>query len=159
MNIRGSTRLPDLGQNVVVVDLDGTLANGNHRIDYIRAKDWDGFHSRLHEDTLYEDTTLLVRRLSAYCEIVAFTARPEKYAAATLAWINKHDLPLDYLYMRPDGDFRPAQEIKVEQLTKHFVSIEQAIKRIWFALEDNEKVAEAFRNLGIPCWLVRSEGK
>lgn len=142
----------------MLVDLDGTLSNGNHRLDYLRAKDWDGFHSRSGDDLPYEDTMLLIRRLSSFCEIVCFTARPEKWSPLTMGWINKHDVPIDHLYFRKADDYRPAQEVKVAQLIEHFGSLEEAAGRVWFSIEDNEKVAEAYRNAGISCWLVRSEG-
>ena len=141
----------------VVCDLDGTLYNHSHRIDYAIARDWEEFHKASTYDTPNWDV-----RTGIFCfykqgfEIIAVTGRTEKYRQRTMEWLNKWEVPIDELLMRPDDDFRPDALVKVDLLSSKFkFDIQEARKQVMMILEDREIMVETWRNMGFECWQVR----
>jgi hypothetical protein len=88
------------------------------------------------------------------------TGRNEAFRQLTWSWLNEHKLDeyIDTLIMRPDSDWRPDHELKIALLEQAFGSKERALERVAFILEDRDKVVEAYRNYGLPCWQVRPGG-
>jgi len=146
-------------RNTIIVDLDGTLCNCDHRIELARTKQWDAFHSMLIEDEPYEDVKHFIKFIarSALMEIdiIGLTGRNEKHRNKTLDWLEKNGVFFDELLMRPDNDFRSDHELKPLLLEEWFGSREIMLSKVMFVLEDRDKVVEAWRNIGISCWQVR----
>lgn len=140
-------------KNTIVIDLDGTLCNTTHR-DHLIQESWDAFHAELHNDTVYEETSTLIRLFSfAGYEIILLTGRMEKFRKATEEWLVDHGIYdyVDHLVMRGNDDYRRAFEIKCEFL--------ETIKdNVLIMLDDNDKVVEHARNLGIRVWQVDNGG-
>jgi len=142
--------------NVVVVDLDGTLCNSAHRDHLAKAGLWDEFHAKLAEDEPWADVAKLVATLDddAYnFTVVGLTGRNERYREATLKWLHLHHIRLDDLLMRPDNDYQPDHVLKPAMLEAAY-----EFHKVWFILEDRDKVVEAWRNLGYNCWQIRAGG-
>jgi FMN phosphatase YigB (HAD superfamily) len=135
----------------VVFDLDGTLADCSHRLQYAQSKQWDEFHSRSNEDDVIIRVADLLVSLAATADIVILTGRPEKYRAATQKWLEESHIALfcDELLMRPDDDWSSDGEMKIKALEKKFGSKEEVLSNVWLVLDDRESVVEALRNYGL----------
>ena len=144
----------------IVIDLDGTLCNCDHRVHLAQAQQWDEFHKGLLADEPYNDVADLVRTLSRTQIIIAVTGRNAAFKELTWRWFQLHalDEAITDVIMRPDGDWRPDHELKPMMLEEHFGSKEKVLEGVGFVLDDREKVVEAWRNYGLPCWQVRPGG-
>jgi hypothetical protein len=140
--------------NNIVIDLDGTLADITHRLHLMQAKDWEGGNALLHLDGIHEDVARVIR-LATHCGVIVLSARNEKTREATRRWLDANQLYPDHLLLRPEGDYRPDHELKLELLARHFGSLDVARREVWVILEDRTKVVEAYRNAGFNCWQVR----
>jgi FMN phosphatase YigB (HAD superfamily) len=140
--------------NTIVVDLDGTLCNSKHREHLAQAGQWDEFHSLLADDKPWGDVWQLIADLCGKYYIIGLTGRNEKYRLKTVQWLDKYEIELDNLLMRPDFDPRPDHELKPQLLAEAGVLPEEVL----FVLEDRDKVVEAWRNWGYNCWQVRPGG-
>lgn len=110
-------------------DIDGTLADNEHRIHLVREKpkQWSKFHSLMHKDTRIEPVCLVLEALLAKRfdnpnddhRIIYLTAREERERNATLAWFDREFgfIPSP-MYMRPNGDYRNDNIVKEELLQK-----------------------------------------
>jgi phosphoglycolate phosphatase-like HAD superfamily hydrolase len=157
MNIHGTMNTLAGPKELVLLDLDGTLCDSAHRVHLAQNKDWDGFHSLLVEDQPNYDIVWFLANLPPFAEVVVVTGRPEKWRKATEEWLAKHGLSayVDEMLMRPDHDYRQDHELKVAMLDETFGSREEWTRRTMFALDDRDKVVEAYRNAGVVCWQVR----
>jgi len=152
---------------LVVVDLDGTLCDSSHRDQYAQNGEWDEYHSRCHLDEPHGDVLLLLRTLvdahnggGEPFTVVGCTGRNERWRHATEQWLVLHDVPVDFVLMRPDFDYRSDADVKLELLREWYSSTEGAAEmplheRVAFVLEDRDKMVEAWRGAGFNCWQVR----
>ncbi|MET8572391.1 hypothetical protein [Streptomyces sp. NPDC004783] len=103
---------------LAVFDLDNTLAGTAHRQHFLerRPRDWDGFFAAAPDDPPLPRGVELVRESAGECEIVYLTGRPERCRRDTLDWLAAQRLPEGRLYMRGNGDRRPARRTKLEIL-------------------------------------------
>lgn len=138
---------------IALIDIDGTLANIQHRLHFIVApyldqfddfkKDWHGFHEACIYDEPIEKMITLVNHMYENYEIILITGRMERNRQATIEWLAKHDLAFDHLYMRKDDDYRQDYVVKPGLLT------EAEIKRTAFAIDDRNQVIDMWRDMGI----------
>lgn len=131
----------------VWLDLDGTIANGEHRLNHIdgEKKDYAIFYQESINDPPYEDILELVRLLETRYYIVACTGRPEHTRELTVQWLVKQRLWPAAIYMRPNDDFRHDDIIKIELLAKMRADGYDP----WIALEDRNRVVKALREAGV----------
>jgi len=147
----------------IVVDIDGTLSDSRAREHFAQNKDWDAFHEHMMEDPPHEDVACLIRSLSDSAQIIGCTGRSEIYRKATTEWLALHDIPLEFILMRPEFDFRSDYIIKPELLigwhrASSTVPGQTAQERVAFILDDRDRVVQAWRELGFNCWQVRLGG-
>ena len=144
-----------------VFDLDGTLSNCDHRIQYAQSREWDEFHARLMDDKPRRNVVRFFQSVNKADELtVVLTGRPERYMVNTLRWMKKHDIVPWKLLMRHNNDYRPDAEMKLAMLEGFCKSMgfKPPAKSIVAALEDRDKVVEAFRAVGIETWQVAQGG-
>ncbi|MDO6456927.1 polynucleotide kinase [Celeribacter halophilus] len=137
----------------VVFDVDGTLAEFDagrlgHLVHGVE-KQWDAFHDAMADAPLIAPVAKLMRRLKASGEtIVICSGRPRGWAEHTIAWLRKHDLPFDGIYLRaedqdeasdPDVKRRALAEMKADGLIP------------WLVIDDRSSVVEAWRAEGLVC--------
>ena len=134
----------------ILVDLDGTLCNVDHRIHFIRSekKDWHQFHSQCENDDIEIWCQKLIQSMgqSGY-QVLIMTGRDEPYRESTESWLNKHKINWHSLYMRPDKDYRPDHIVKWELYQKHIESHFDVL----FVVEDRKSVVEMWREKGLRC--------
>ena len=140
---------------IILVDIDGTLADNTHRQHHINKEkpDWPSFFNDMEQDTPILPIIELVAELwTGGYKVILVTGRPDSHREQTEAWLEQHQITYDKLLMRTAGDLRPDTEVKAELI--HFIDL----TRVRFALEDHSRLAKMYRGLGIMC-LVVSEGR
>jgi hypothetical protein len=135
----------------VIFDIDGTLSDCSHRIHLAKAKEWDKFSELCIEDPVISPVADLLVSLQENSIIVLLTGRNEKFRFQTEEWLAKAGLApfIDSILMRPDNDWRQDHEMKLALIEEYFFGKENALKDIWFVVEDRDSVVEAFRNYGL----------
>ena len=111
---------------IVLFDLDGTLANVEDRVHHLykEEKDWKAFFEALDGDTPIGPVISFYKKLWYHTDytIYILTGRPERYREKTIAWFKAHDIPIEKLLMRPSGDSRHDFIIKEEGVSSGFIS-------------------------------------
>lgn len=105
-------------KNIILCDIDGTIANNDHRQHFLQGKkDWDGFFSELINDKPIHSIIDMVNKEHADGkEIVFLTGRPERYRSPTVCWLEQFfDFELKIL-MRLDTDKRNKIIIKRQMI-------------------------------------------
>ncbi len=143
----------NMSAQYIVVDLDGTIFDIAHRVDYAKVGQWDDFHSRCAYDGVHKDVEALLA--TTVFSVLAVTGRNEKYRKTTIEMLSKFLLPVDEILMRPDDDYRSDAVLKIELLEEYFGSKEKVLAEVAFCLDDRDKVIEAYRNYGLAAWQVR----
>ena len=110
------TDTPDARPGLVVVDIDGVVADVRHRLVHVERspKDWAAFFAGMADDPLLPEGAALVQEAARTRDVVWLTGRPARYADVTAAWLRAHGLPATPVHHRADGDRRPASVVKTE---------------------------------------------
>lgn len=136
-------------QNIIIVDIDGTLADVKHRVSHVQKTppDWKSFNHKMTHDSLNNWCKELILSLRARgCKIVLLTGRSEDNRDTTVNWLKKNDVPFDDLFMRAANDTRPDAVVKEE----HYLT-ELTGERVLFVVEDRMSVVQMWRRLGLVC--------
>lgn len=144
-------------KKTIMVDVDGTLANNEHRQHFldVKPKDWKNFKYNAFYDTTYPDIVWLVKTLhEAGNTILIVTARTEDEREITARWLDEvaglGDI-YDKMYMREEKDYRDDNIVKAEIL-------EQIRKDGYdptIVIDDRNRVVKMWREVGITCLHVR----
>jgi hypothetical protein len=96
-----------------------------------------------------------VADLARHHDVVWLTGRPDWLRDTTAAWLAAHGLPGAELYLRPDGDYRPAPVFKLSVLRG------LAKRSVAAVVDDDPEVVAAATAAGLPAvladWVPRSE--
>lgn len=138
-----------------IFDIDGTLANAEHRLHYIKAerskdRDWPSFFKEAGGDTPIKPTVELCCELHQSHYIVLITGRPERNRRMTESWLLHHHVGYDDLLMRPDNDSRTDSIVKQELFEASVIVPE----RVLGVFEDRDRVVKMWRDLGLICYQV-----
>ena len=131
----------------VVFDLDGTLANLDHRLHLQITKDWRGFFAAVGRDEpIPHAIAVLEAMIEAGHRVEIWSGRSDECRAQTCAWLITHDFPLVTVLMRTAGDQRPDDDLKRDFLRGGG----------WpdLIFDDRDRVVAMWRSLGIPCFQV-----
>ena len=148
----------------VIFDLDGTLANNNHRESILRRyidrgdnesgpshEDWDAFHENCVSDDPYPFIIMINQLLaSASINTAIITGRTERWRSATEEWLDIYGIQYHELHMRPDDNRRPDIEFKGAILDTTFRG-----RIIMAAFEDRDRVVAMYRERDIQCLQVK----
>lgn len=136
-----------------IVDIDGTVANTEHRIHYITNghKNWNAWHANAHKDEPIEQMVeLLDMAAMAGIKIVLCTGRDEKCRQDTIDWFEDNDIPFDALYMRKLGDRRDDDIVKFELLEQIYEDGYEPV----LVFDDRTRVVNMWRSAGLRCFQV-----
>ncbi len=158
-----------MDKKLIICDIDGTIANIEHRLHYIKGpkKDWDSFTKMCVFDEPYEDVIEILDSLihgwtwdvccSVEREFYFFSGRSEVAREATEEWLKKHipvirehDNKNWELHMRKEGDFRNDVEVKREMI--HSLNIKP--DDVLCILDDRQGVVDMWREEGFRCLQV-----
>lgn len=135
----------------VLVDIDGTLANIEHRRPFLdeTPANWAAFNARMDGDTPNWPVVNLYKALwvSQAYNLVLLTGRNERFRKVTEQWLFWNEIPFGRLLMRADGDSRADNIIKEEILA----SLRAEGLEIELAIDDRQQVVDMWRDNGITC--------
>lgn len=141
---------------IAIVDIDGTLANVEHRLHFIldkKPKDWEGFFSETSRDTLNEWCLDFIHTLiNRGIKIVLLTGRPKRSKEVTEAWLRKYQVPYHALFMRNDGNFMDDVSYKKRALNKKILGQDLfgtgqlfELDDIAIAVDDRDGILQMFK--------------
>lgn len=133
---------------IVIVDMDGTLADVGHRLHHIKGpgkKNWHKFFEGMDEDAPNREIVDMVREYANNHEIVIVTGRPDSYRRRTMQWLKRYDISFSRLFMRPAGDHRPDYVVKKEILN----SLGADKERVTLVIDDRPSVCDMWRECGL----------
>ena len=134
--------------NCVIVDIDGVLADAEHRQHYLAPpwRDWDGFFAECGGDGVFEESKVFIELLDPELLVVLLTSRPTWIQKTTTDWLERNEIRYDLLIMRPLGDFQASPGFKrdeTETLRRHgYFPV--------LAIEDDMRNVRMYRNEDIP---------
>lgn len=147
-------------QPVYIFDLDGTIADGSHRLDKLPTKDlhltesWLEFNRLSAFDSPIESTIEVMNGLyKSGAFIIILTGRADDVVEDTTDWLHEAGAKYNVMVMRQSKDNRKDTVIKEE-----FLRFIGGLHRITAAWDDSPKVIEHFRSLGITTYQVCDYG-
>lgn len=156
----GNTYHLSANKGVVIVDLDGTLSDGTHRLHLLPTKDlhltesWSEFNGAAIGDSPIQNTIDVVNALwKAGMLVIILTGRSDEVETDTMIWLDRHRVKYDYMIMRRASDNRKDTVIKEEVLRAI------GMKHIVCAFDDSPSVIKHFRSLGITTYQVTEYDK
>lgn len=151
---------------IIVFDIDGTLADCDHRRKFVvkdhpdnprpGKKDFKAFYAAMGEDPCIRHMLMLHNMFYMHgWQIVYCTGRPDTYADITLNWLREHGfLGVDdaIMLMRPEDQlFIPDYEVKQQMFDQ--LTGEMGF-RIHMVFDDRQQVVDMWRRNGVPCMQV-----
>lgn len=136
-------------KDIVIFDLDGTLADGTHRLhllpkdNYSKTWAWKPFNMACKDDEPIRDNIELCNALNRRYAVVILTGRSDDAEKETRMWLQRHRVEFYQLIMRSKHDNRKDIVIKEEVLRAI------GLGRILCAFDDSPAVIKHFRGLGI----------
>lgn len=143
-------------KKIIGVDIDGTIANCNHRLHHIKNgnRNWDEFWKTIHLDEPIHDVIALVHAMQAAGHpIFIITARNNEVRPETEAWLTANGITYDRFYCRQDGDQRKDEIVKREMIAE----IRKEGFEFLFMLEDRAHNVKMFREQGVTCLQVADD--
>lgn len=158
--IWGNTCTINSPKGVVVVDLDGTLSDGSHRLHLLPTRDlhltesWSEFNRAAINDAPIQSTIDVVNGLwvSGFA-VVILTGRSDEVRSDTVDWLDRYGVKRDCLIMRRASDNRKDTIIKEEVLRAI------GLDNIVCAFDDSPSVIPFMRSLGITTYAVTEYAK
>ncbi len=132
---------------MAVFDLDGTLANIDHRRPFVegKKKDWNEFFDRCIEDKPVLPVIAMMHALmDTGWHVEIWSGRSDRVQDKTVAWLHHHGAFPDRLRMRAEGDYGPDEKLKESWLL-------DCIVKPSIIFDDRDKVVAMWRRNGIVC--------
>lgn len=133
----------------VVIDLDGTLANIDHRTHLVKRDKplWDEFYAACCDDTVNHWCKSLMASMSAQSyTVLIVSARRDTEKTKTLLWLQENGVIYDDLIMlRKGADHTKDTELKRAWLKSY------RKENILFVVDDRQKVVDMWREEGVVC--------
>jgi hypothetical protein len=132
-------------------DIDGTLANIEHRLDYVRSKpkNWKAFDAGIPNDKVNEPVAAIfwAMMMRDNVDIVLASGRNERSRQATVDWLAANMLTgYQKLYMRKADDFRSDDIVKQEILDEIIADYGRKPDMVF---DDRPRVVRMWRDNGI----------
>jgi phosphoglycolate phosphatase-like HAD superfamily hydrolase len=137
-----------VAQEIVIFDIDGTLADVSERIHHVRKKpkNWNAFFQGMARDKAIHSMVRLCNILYASgIQIILCSGRNEEHREQTVTWLAEHGVNYHDLRLRKNNDRRSDTEVKRELLA----TLDKS--KILFVVEDRSRVVEMWRSEGLVC--------
>lgn len=129
-----------------LIDLDNCISDDGWRMQYLRDKDYHGYHSR----SIYDQpANLHILKGDHDDRNIIITARSERYRYETILWLSEHVIQYEALLMRADKDSAPSPEVKCELLRQYFARNRISADWVRCAFDDRVDILKAYRAMGI----------
>lgn len=145
----------DPKKNVIISDLDGTIALIQHRRHFVENgnKQWDEFHAACVDDVPNLPVITLLQTMAEEGYIInIFSGRSDAVRNETEFWLYENSVPYDSLLMRTSGDYTPDTDLKRSWIN------DDLRKQVLFVLDDRNRLVRMWREEGFTCLQV-AEGK
>lgn len=151
---------------IVIVDVDGTLADGTHREHLLADKTdpdrWAKYFRAAYGDVPYPVVTSWVVALQSTYRIIIVSGRPDNFklledwtmAKETSSFIRHCGITPTAILMRASSDKRPDVDVKADILHHNLLN---AGAQIAFVLDDRPSVIRMWRECGLTCYPVRGD--
>ncbi len=127
----------------IICDIDGTLAKMTDRSPYD--------YTKVMTDIPNRDVSRLVKSIENVGAIVILVSgRDSSCREETEEWLYKHEIPYDYLYMRPAGNSENDTIIKKRIYDENI----KDKYNILCVFDDRDRVVKMWRSLGLTCLQV-----
>lgn len=134
---------------IIVFDIDGTLANVDHRRHWVasKPKNWPAWNAGMKHDTVHEDIKWMLDSFynRARTKIVICSGRGEENREVTEQWLWDNAIHFDALFMRKEKDYRKDSIVKVELLQQ----IREQFGEPFLWIDDRQQVVDAIRAEGV----------
>jgi HAD superfamily, subfamily IIIB (Acid phosphatase) len=142
---------------VIVFDIDGTIANTEHRKHWVssKPKNWAAWNAGMANDTPHTDIKFIIDMFRFVnvnhpdhedeIAIILCSGRGEETREVTERWLRDNDFYWDKLYMRAEKDYRKDSIVKVELLQQ--IRGDFGEPYLWF--DDRQQVVDAIRACGV----------
>ena len=132
--------------NIILCDIDGTVANNEHRQHYLKnQKDWKSFFDEMVNDIPIHDViNKIIEEKNEGKEIVFITGRPESYRNTSMIWLSKYFSFNFSLLMREDKDHRNKVIVKKDIFEKKF-----SIGEISYVIDNDKELLKLWTDLGL----------
>lgn len=150
---------------LVVLDIDGTLSNNEHR-EHHRKKSPPDFETYFRPDLVFKDSPIpeaqrvVAKMQDLRFELVCLTGRNETLRDVTGRWLLEHfniDAGDNNLIMRPLGNMRPHQEYKAEAMQNLLAEYKSRGERSFIFVDNDSRVFDIYGAEGLVlhaphCW-------
>ncbi len=137
----------------VIFDMDGTLADCEHRRHFVegKKKNFDRFYGAMASDARNDPIAGLCNMYFMHdWHVVICTGRPEEYREVTEQWLRSHGVFYHELMMRPDArKHDPDYAVKQDMLNEILKT-----REVHVAVDDRNQVVDMWRRNGITCLQV-----
>lgn len=133
----------------IIIDLDGTLANVDHRTHFVRqdSPQWDEFYSACDKDIPNPWCVILMNSfVSKGFPVLIVSARRDTEKVKTLKWLSDYGIPYDQLVMLRKGNENTADTVLKKRWLDGF-----GRDNIIFVVDDRQKVVDMWREEGVVC--------
>lgn len=127
----------DGSDEYIIVDVDGTLAHMWNRSPYDEKKVLDDHPD---PETIF---SVLAEKNYLGRKVIIMSGRHETCMQDTLAWLEKHNVPVDHIFMREADDNRSDDIVKYELFMKHVHGKMKVVK----VYDDRNQVVKMWRDL------------
>lgn len=137
-------------QKAILVDLDGTLADIEHRVHFVTndRPDWKSFYAGISKDKLHLWCLELIEAMIARrYQVIFVTGREETCRNDSQEWLDRHHLSEIPLFMRSAGDMREDAMVKKEIYLRDI----RPFYEVLFVVDDRRSVVEMWREIGLVC--------
>lgn len=149
-------------KRTIIVDIDGTLANIDHRLHFIQdfkddaeatfKADWDAFYEDCDKDKPIKPTVQLVKDLwKAGWGVILITSRSDAVREQTMEWLAEYNITYDILFMRKHGDH--SNDVDLKRAWLHDLRVGRiaipSLEPPTVALEDRTRVIDMWREEGL----------
>ncbi|MBC7538868.1 MAG: hypothetical protein H7281_08605 [Bacteriovorax sp.] len=137
-------------QKAILVDLDGTLCDVEHRVHHVQGanKNWKSFNELMVHDELNHWCFELMEAMAARgYKIIFVTGRGEPWRKPTENWLKKHQVAYEHLFMRGVLDHREDSDVKEEIFLNEIKQNYQVL----FVVDDRKSVVDRWRKLELTC--------
>jgi predicted kinase len=131
--------------NGIIVDIDGTLSHSEGLRTPFE------YHKVINDEINEIVRHIVITYRSLGYHVIIVSGREDTCFELTSDWLNKHNVPYDYMYMRKKGDFRKDSVVKKEIYEKYI----KDNFNILFCLDDRNQVVDMWREIGIKCLQVQ----
>jgi phosphoserine phosphatase len=133
---------------VIVFDIDGTLANIEHRRGYVasKPKNFKAFVAAIPQDTPHEEIVFLAKTFYEQGnKVILCSGRGEEERGVTEVQMKDFGVRFNKLFMRQAKDYRKDSIVKVKLLAQ--IREQFGEPYLWF--DDRKQVVDAIRAEGV----------